>query len=44
VTFSKSRWIGAYSMGLAILGKLGCPIKKKKKKKVFSSIYKLVSW
>jgi hypothetical protein len=28
-TSSKDRWIVAYSTGLTILGKLGCPIKKK---------------
>ncbi len=30
VTFSKGRWTGAYCNGLTIMGKLGCPIKKKK--------------
>jgi hypothetical protein len=34
VTFSKAKWIGAYSMGITIPGKHGCPIKKIKKKKV----------
>ncbi len=29
-TSSKDRWIGAYSIGLTILGKQGCQIKKKK--------------
>jgi hypothetical protein len=32
-TSSKDRWIGAYSIGLTILGKLDCPIKKKDKKR-----------
>jgi hypothetical protein len=32
-TSTKDRWIRAYFIGLAMLGKLGCPIKKKKKKK-----------
>jgi hypothetical protein len=29
-TYSKASWIGAYSVGLTNLGKLGCPLKKKK--------------
>ncbi len=28
-TSSKDRWIGAYSIGLTVLGKLSCPIEKK---------------
>jgi hypothetical protein len=28
---AKDRWIGAYSIGLTFLGKLGCSRKKKKK-------------
>jgi hypothetical protein len=37
-TSSNGRWIGAYSIGLAIPGKLGCPIKKKKlRKKLFNA-------
>jgi hypothetical protein len=30
-TSSKDRWIGAYSIGLTIPWKLGCPIRKKKR-------------
>jgi hypothetical protein len=29
VTSSKDRWLGDYSIGLTIPGKLGCPNKKK---------------
>jgi hypothetical protein len=29
-TSSKDRWIGAYSIGLTILGKFGCLTEKKK--------------
>jgi hypothetical protein len=32
---SKDRWIGAYSIGLTISGKLVCPIKKEEKKNLF---------
>jgi hypothetical protein len=31
--YSKERWIGAYSIGLIIPGKLGCPNNNNKKKK-----------
>ncbi len=33
-TSSKERWIGAYFIGLTILGKLGCTIKKKKMQRI----------
>jgi hypothetical protein len=32
-TSSKDRWIGAYSIDLTIPGKLGCPSKKKRKRR-----------
>jgi hypothetical protein len=33
---SKDRWIGAYSIGLTIPGKVGCPNNNKKNKKKYN--------
>ncbi len=40
---SKDSWIQGYSIGLAILGKLGYPNKKKKKEKDGSQFLRIIN-